>query len=321
MRLLSLCLLITSVLAAPASGEEACDASAADASGGNACTPKYDDSHDVDVMDDDDDEEEAAERPIWWDYDIDQIFTDYFDCGSIIYGYESDSDDDPVAKDYPRNDDVASDVQVQKLRQQWALMREKYVKEVNLVPIEIHYAEGDDTELDEEMHLSNRGVSSLVVPSRVGDAGPEKGRGVFATEPIPKGTLVVSMDNGSTAIFKEGHSWREFAVSLPREPACNFIEWSWVQTIPPRNEIDDDIRNGLTISVTFDESNLMNAADWDDVEANVSCGRPPMREGDEQGLCRFHYYAARDIAAGEELLVNYGDFEDLSQQGWVDIGL
>jgi hypothetical protein len=65
----------------------------------------------------------------------------------------------------------------------------------------------------------------------------------------------------------------------------------------------------------------MNSADWDDVEANVRCGFPPKHEGDDWGPCRFHYHATRDIAAGEELLLNYGDFEEISQQGWVDIGL
>jgi SET domain-containing protein len=43
--------------------------------------------------------------------------------------------------------------------------------------------------------------------------------------------------------------------------------------------------------------------------------------GEEWGPCRFHYYAARDITAGEELLLHYADFEDVSQQGWVEIGL
>ena len=103
--------------------------------------------------------------------------------------------------------------------------------------------------------------------------------------------------------------------------ACNFIEWSWVQTVPPAHEGDNDLRNGLTIFVAFDESNLLNSADWDGIEANVRCGTPPSEEGGERGPCRFQYYAARDIDAGEELLIDYGEFEDLSQQGWTDIGL
>lgn len=334
--------LTSSLLSASVLGDASCDATGA--SGEDVCTPEA--SND-DVADTTKDSVGDSNLPIWWNYDIDQLFEDYFDCGSIIYGYEyaadDDDDDDDVVDDSndggngnikkiqqtnaaKENSEVLSDAQLWKLRHQWAVMREKYVTEVNLVPIEIHKVEGDANAdsysgPDEEMKISNYGVSAIVVPCRIGDAGPHKGRGVYATEPIKEGELVVSLDNGSTGIFKVGHSWREFAVSLPRETACNFIEWSWVQTISPRDEHDNDIRNGLTILISFDESNLMNAADWDGVEANISCGTAPRSEGEERGPCRFHYYAARDIAAGEELLVNYGEFEDLSQQGWDDIGL
>lgn len=306
----------------------------------------YDDDGDddsTDLTDPDDESSEDEEGPIWWDYSIDQLFEDYFDCGSIIYGYEfaddetdddysgddsegdsnNDDQDGKKSKRIAENPEVVSEGQMQHIRRQWAAIREKYVREVNLVPVVIHKARDDlpAREGGEVTDIGSRGVSAVVVPARIGDAGPGKGRGLFATEPISRGTLVIDLENGSAGIFKEGHAWREFAVSLPRETACNFIEWSWVQTIPPRNEIDDDVRNGLTILVAFDESNLMNSADWDDVEANVRCGSPPLRKGSERGPCRFHYYAAHDIAAGEELLINYSEFEDVSQQGWIDIGL
>ena len=87
------------------------------------------------------------------------------------------------------------------------------------------------------------------------------------------------------------------------------------------SSLDCDVRNGLTVFISFDESNLMNNAAWDGVDANVRCGSPPKHMGEEWGPCRFHYYAARDITAGEELLLHYADFEDVSQQGWVEIGL
>lgn len=344
MRLLPFCLLTTSFLAALVLGEESCDASASatDTSKGNECAPNSVDPHDVVINDEDGDgdrngyddqheyddapngEEEASKHPIWWNYSIDQLFEDHFNCAAIIYGYNRDGaqadSGNSLEGDYAQGDsnntnqdDAVSEAQLEKIRQQWALLRAKYVKEVHLVPIDIHYADGDD--------MSNYGVSSLAVPTIIGDAGPGKGRGVFAKDDIPKGTLVANIDNGSTGIFKEGHSWREFVVSLPEETACNFIEWSWVQTITPLNDGDDEIRSGLTIFASFDESNLMNAADWDGVEANVSCGNPSMQGGDGQGQCRFQYYATRDIDAGEELLINYAEFEDSSQKGWADIGL
>ena len=305
-------------------GDEACDAPAAGSSSGEKiCAPAKDyDSHVVVT-----DEDEILERPTWWDYDIDQLFEDYFDCGSVIYGYENFEHilDERSGKEKQTKNSV-SEAQLQKLSHQWEILREKYVREVNLVPIahevEIDTATGAvDGKGEFEERPRTHGVSTIVVPIRIGDAGPAKGRGVFATSPIPKGTLTLNLDNGSTGIFKVGHSWREFAVSLPREVACNFIEWSWVQTLPPPSAIDDDIRNGLSIFIAFDESNLMNNADWDGVEPNIRCGSPPKHEGDAWGPCRFHYYASRDIAAGEELLLHYGDFEEISQQGWVDIGV
>ena len=345
-------------------GDDSCDATSTDTTTGEIiCAPSHDHIMYDDANVDEENREETNGLPTWWNYNIDQLFEDHFDCGEIIYGYEnSDDDDDDQVDDgeyvsddvsddddssddddedfdienngkhksdktnISKNADVVSDNQLQNLRHQWAVIREKYVKEI-LVPIDIHYTESDSTvqegtdhSRDEAATINNFGKSAMVVPNRIGDAGPGKGRGVFATEPITKGTLVVDLANGSTGTFKDGHSWRKFAISLPRETACNFIEWSWVQTIPRvENEIDSDIRNGLTIFVAFDESNLLNAADWDDMEENISCGIP--LEDGGRGPCRFHYYAARDIAAGEELLINYGEFEDTNQQGWTDIGL
>lgn len=108
--------------------------------------------------------------------------------------------------------------------------------------------------------------------------------------------------------------------------------------MPPAYEGDDDIRNGLTIFIAFDESNLVNNAEWGEEDANTRCGSPPEHWKsaqtnseneslntydieEEWGPCRFHYYATRDIAAGEEILINYSEFEDVSQKGWADIGL
>lgn len=314
-------------------------------------------SHEVIHRDDDDstsggDDAIVTEHSIWWNYSIDQLFENHFNCAEILYGYNSDHDSeedsicdcddicDDVIDDnndhniqenhnkgnFGHDNDIISDVQLQKLRQQWSDMREKYIEEVNLVPIirgESAVAGSNQGEAEDELSVrrSSHSLSSIVVPIKIGDAGREKGRGVFATKQIRKGTLISDTNNGNTGIFKVGHSWREFAVSLPKETACNFIEWSWVQTVPPLDEMDDDIRSGVTIFIAFDESSLMNSGEWDAMEANVRCGSQPMQDGDDWGPCRFHYYAARDIDAGEELLLNYGDFEDTSQRGWSEIGL
>lgn len=246
---------------------------------------------------------EISERPIWWDINnpsnpittssIEELFRDYFDCGAMLYGY---ADDDDI--------DQYSPTPVWTLRQWWSTMNDKYRKEVNLVPL---YPD----------------ISQIVVPVHIGDAGEKKGRAIFATEQIKEGTLVKDLLNGSTAIFKDAHTWRKFVLSLPREMACNHLEWNWVQYIQPEKEDDIDLWEGLSVFIAFDESSLLNAGDWDKWrdDSNVRCGSPPMHEGGERGPCRFHYYASRDIAAGEELLIKYNDFEDESQEGWKYIGL
>ena len=223
-----------------------------------------------------------------------QYFSLYkVDCGAMLYGY---ADDDDI--------DQYSPTPIWTLRQWWSTMNDKYRKEVNLVPL---YPD----------------ISQIVVPVHIGDAGEKKGRAIFATEQIKEGTLVKDLLNGSTAIFKDAHTWRKFVLSLPREMACNHLEWNWVQYIQPEKEDDIDLWEGLSVFIAFDESSLLNAGDWNKWrdDSNVRCGSPPMHDGGERGPCRFHYYASRDIAAGEELLIKYNDFEDESQEGWKDIGL
>lgn len=246
--------------------------------------------------------------PIWWDYSIDDLFERLFNCAEILYNVTP----TPL-----------TEKDIEKLQEQFDELRNKYAKEVNLWPV--------------QQPTPENSFSIMVVPTEIKDAG-KKGRGVFATERIEKGSLVGSLNAGNVGVFKDGASWRSFAATLPRETACNFIEWSWVQEITPEKG-SDDIREGLTIFIAFDESNLTNAAwvDEDGEEANIRCGTPfhskqystNIDEGGDAnekeevrwGPCRFDYYATRDIEAGEELLLNYSEFEDEDQHQWTDIGL
>lgn len=262
---------------------------------------------------DDDDSLTRDNHPVWWNYSIDELFEKLFRCGDIIYGYNVDNN--------AETPDPTSESEIKKIMQQLTTIREKYMTEVNLVPLQMPTPEND--------------YSIMMVPVKIGDAGPGKGRGIFSTEPIKKGSLVASLDVGNVGIFKEGHSWRKFVATLPRETACNFIEWCWIQDVPPVDGSDNDIRDGLTVFVAFDISNLINAADWDaDQEANVYCGQPLTKSSSDyekktlasekqidRGPCRFEYYAARDIKPDEEILINYGEFEDVDQHHWREIGL
>eukprot|EP00985_Skeletonema_marinoi_P010581 scaffold4958_cov145-Skeletonema_marinoi.AAC.23 len=235
---------------------------------------------------------ENDDLPVWWDYSIDNLFEDLFNCGEIVYH------DTPIP---------VTDKDVEKVYQQFNELRDKYAKEVNLVPI--------------QQPTPDNSFSLMTVPCEIKDAGGGKGKGLFASEMIKKGSLVMSLNAGNVGIFKDGATWRKFVATLPRETACNFIEWCWIQEIIPEEGNEVDVRNGLTIFCAFDESSLMNAADFDwgyGEEANVRCGSS---DDNEEGPCRFDYYATRDIEAGEELTVNYDEFEDPDQHQWVLIGL
>ncbi len=203
---------------------------------------------------------DPSNRQIWWNYSIDDLFEKYFSCSEILYGYgdnikyaddqrnfdyddddDSSDDDDDDPDDEEDSSDIHDDTETtnpstnsetktatttpkdssetiqyspewweehrKALRKEWIALRDEYRKKINLAPVE-----------------AGEFNSVMTVPVYVGDAY-EKGRGVFAAEPIKKGTLVSNTDNDHVGFFKDGHSWRKFAVSLPREMACNFIEW------------------------------------------------------------------------------------------------
>lgn len=273
---------------------------------------------DVSTCSDSDDYDYNGKQPKWSKYSIDELFEELFDCGNILYGYEINNEE----VDTP---DPTSESEVEKVMHQLNTIREKYTAEVNIVPVQAPTPGSE--------------YSTMTIPVKIGDAGPDKGRGVLAADRISKGSLVIDLDVGNVGIFKEGHSWRKFVATLPRETACNVIEWSWIQDVLPAHSQDSDIRNGLTIFLAFDISNLINNADWEDGEkANVHCGLPSMEQGelsstgneeetpagnrkDSRGPCRFKYYATRDIEVGEELLINYSEFEDPDQHHWTEIGL
>ena len=247
-------------------------------------------------------EGDPADKPVWWSYSYGELF-DYFDCVDILPGYKTFFDDGDYILGVENH--TLDPFQIKNLTGMWDQMYTKYKAEVNLSP------PGSSREV-------------VVVPAEIGDAGTDKGRGVFVTEKVPKGTLVVNTDSDTIGIFKDGHTWRKFVATLPTYTACNVIEWSWVQDF--RLEDKNDIRNGLTIMMAWDKSNLLNNADWTDSkeDPNIRCGTPPEgwpeKEDGIWGLCQFHYYAIKDLEVGEEILMAYGEFEDFFRD-WPRIGM
>jgi hypothetical protein len=71
----------------------------------------------------------------------------------------------------------------------------------------------------------------------------------------------------------------------------------------------------------MDGIKILLRVEWGITTANLQCGTPPSDKDRKWGLCMYYYYATRDIEAGEELLVNYSEFEEKSQVGWVEFGV
>ncbi|KAL7480235.1 hypothetical protein ACHAW6_013589 [Cyclotella cf. meneghiniana] len=259
----------------------------------------------------------------WHDYSIDDLF-DLFGCHSFFPPYGNDDDDEiRPPRPAPRSIDELA-LKPHELAETMRMierMRIKYQREINTVSIP-----------------NKQDANSVFrVPVFVGDAG-HKGRGIFASESISKGSLVLSIDVDNVGIFKDPMEWRRYTYTLGKndaETACSFMEWCWVQHVPKQQGEQDDIRHGWTVFIAFDESGLVNNAEWGAEEENIRCGTPPHSIADEStytsdgdhfdkerwGPCGYHYYATRDISAGEELLIKYSEFEDKSQVGWVEFGV
>ena len=119
-----------------------------------------------------------------------------------------------------------------------------------------------------------------------------KGRGIFATQDIPRGTLVWSTRR--TIFFSSGTSYRMFLIHVDRYFVCDFIEWSWVQTF----------QDGMSrIAIALDDGSLCNDASD---TANIGCDEEVAKL--YEGGCVHNYIALRDIKSGEELQCDYSSF-------------
>jgi hypothetical protein len=150
------------------------------------------------------------------------------------------------------------------------------------------------------------------VPYKVDNVNDKKGRGVFATAPIKKGTLVWSSHKRQSARFFDGDSYRQFVAAIPVDLACDIMRFSYVQDFGPPHSPE------LAICTDLDEGALINDQMyvWD-MEANVGC---MLRQSYKHpGGCKENFFALRDINAGEELVVNYSFFA--MADGWEYFGL
>ena len=139
-----------------------------------------------------------------------------------------------------------------------------------------------------------------------------KGRGIYATHAINKGDLIWSTTR--TARFGNADDYRQFLSMLDADFACDVLQWAYVQDLSDSKEHEE-----LRISVDLDEGCFCNGEGSDESDELSSVGCDEDEAVKYEGGCTSNYFALRGIAAGEELICNYGEF--VISHGWGEFGL
>jgi hypothetical protein len=126
---------------------------------------------------------------------------------------------------------------------------------------------------------------------------PGKGRAVIAAEDIPKGTRIWA--STFTARFPSPMYFRRYLATLPKELACDVMIWAYAEDFEWE---EGGVR--ATLSVDLDEGTFFNTVNT--------------TNGEEKNIRYDPWEATRLILKGEELLVDYSDFE--KQFSWSAAG-
>jgi hypothetical protein len=132
---------------------------------------------------------------------------------------------------------------------------------------------------------------------------PHKGRGNYAVNDIPEGTLI--WKSTYTAAFRDGNSYRHFLRRMSPDMACYVISWAYTRR---------DMDGRMMACVDLDAGSFTNSADSEE-ELNIAlrAGHP------SDSGCDLEFYATRDIRQGEELAMDYSFA--MGDHGWVEMGL
>lgn len=163
----------------------------------------------------------------------------------------------------------------------------------------------------EEAESNDVPFTGFVVPIEVRQT-THKGRGVYATKPIPKGASV--WDDRYHAVFddNEEEEFKSLLQEVTWEQACDLLQWCYGYEYDA-NESKDEEDERITVGVAccLDEGSLLNHG----VKGVANVG---YRGKDDDNMV-----ALVDIRAGEELIQDYGTFdesiewfEDLIEDGW-----
>jgi len=148
--------------------------------------------------------------------------------------------------------------------------------------------------------------SGMQVPYRIGHS-PGRGRGIYATERIPKGTVVWKAEY--TAAFSTGIQYRRFLASLPDVLACDMMNWCYTS----KDKTSESVARH--IECDLDEASLFNSFD-ERAEYTIGCHKSFVENYPED--CLTLVFALRDIEELEELVTDYNEF---SEAEWSHFGL
>ena len=180
----------------------------------------------------------------------------------------------------------------------------------------------------------NRAFNGFAVPYYV-DQSPGRGRGLFASRDIPKGSLIWTASR--TAEFEDAESYRNFLLTIPADLACDVMMWAYVsygsetdgesENINDEEEEEDyvdsedededdeeDYESSLKIMLDLDECSFCNDGgkkrnmDWDEEAAALYPDNSDWRT-----------FAVKDVKKGDELLCNYSGF--FQKDKWAAFGL
>jgi hypothetical protein len=154
--------------------------------------------------------------------------------------------------------------------------------------------------------LDQERTSGYHVPIEVKEKWDESGDeevGIYTTNAIPSGTLVWT--STYTAHFDSGDDFRAFARALPKTLACHVLYWVF-----PRYLQDEPV-----VCVDLDHGSFMDVCN-----KNEACNLhfSPEHYRKDSG-CQMDLYASRDIAAGEQLLLDHDYAQDM--EALVPLGL
>ena len=244
----------------------------------------------------------------WEELQCDDVFNEY---------KEDDSDDEEDDEDEDDDDEDDEEIVVPRIRpihddSVWMLLRGAYVASVggfhhSSIPVENIYK-----------------PNGFKVPVKVVQL-EGKGRAIIAVEDIPQGTVV--WDPIHTAKFPTPVEFRRFLLSIPRDLACDVMIWAYSTHFDKNGDDDDDddeeeeeeeedeeeedqsaggetIKRRPTIAVDLDIGSLINTKD---------SKNPKNIDNDT-------YQAMRLIKAGEEILVDYSEFETAGSWGAAGFG-